>query len=189
MKFLFTQIYLCLTFICLIGCTTNQDEQYAIPKSEQAVNNLLDKIAVSLRKEYKMKPVATNVAMPGGVVKLLGLDFQIIGPLSRDEIRKVLIESAQDFLACVNSDEAVRPYLENYPFEIKNIEIILFVIGSKGIRLDDPYIGIAGMSYGKLFYETLITTDIPTTKSEFKETYEEAVQALHIQLLNNPQKP
>ncbi len=106
-----------------------------------------------------MKTIATNVSMPGGIVKLLGLDFQVRGPLLREEIRKILIESVHDFLVYVNSDAAVRPYLENYPFEIKNVEITLFFIDAQGLELDDPYIGIAGISRGRLDYQILITID------------------------------
>jgi hypothetical protein len=181
-------ILLCLTFFLMYcqmsnsqGYEMSNSQKYEIPKSGQAVNGLLCRIEHSLEKKYKMKTIGTNVAMPGGVVKLLGLDFHIRGPLSREEIRKILIESAQDFLTMVNSDEAVRSYLENYPFKIENVHITLFCIDSRGFKLDDPYIGIAGIARGELDYKILITTDIPSIKSEFEESYEEAMEALQNQ--------
>jgi hypothetical protein len=153
-----------------------QDE---IPQSEQIVDHLLYQIKHSLGKKYKMKTIATNVAMPGGIVKLLGLDFHIRGPLSREELRHLLVDLAQDFVAFVNSDQAIKPYLENYPFEVKNIDITLFIRDSRGIRLEDPYIGVAGISRGRLDYQILITADdIPSVKNESEESYEEALQAL-----------
>ncbi|PJD93785.1 MAG: hypothetical protein CK425_12410 [Parachlamydia sp.] len=159
--------------------TQNFQNDETINGNEEAVNDLLYRIAHSFEKKYKVNTIATNVAMPRGIVKLLGLDFQVRGPLSKEEIRKILIALSQDFLVSVNSDEAIKPYLENYPFEIKNIEITLFFMDSRNIRLNDPYLGIAGISRGKLDYQILITTDIPSIKSEFDESYEEALQALN----------
>ena len=103
------------------------------PKRGKAVDHLLGKIARVLEKKYHVDPFGTSIAMPGGVVKKLGLDFQIIGPLSREEARKILIEISQKFLLFVNDDEAVRPFLVNYPFEIKNIDIGLFFVNKKRI--------------------------------------------------------
>jgi hypothetical protein len=150
-----------------------------IPQSEQSINHLLGQIANSFEKKYKMKTIATNVSMPEGVVKLLGLDFQIRGPLPKEEIRKLLIELNKEFIALVNSDENVRSHLEHYPFEIRNIEITLFFIDSHGHELDDPYIGIAGISRGRIDYQTIITNNgVPSVKNEFVESYEEALEAL-----------
>jgi hypothetical protein len=170
--------FLSLGVVVFMGCNMSQHESENIPMSEQAVNSLMGKIARSFKQKYNMRACGLAVAMPRGVVKELGLDFRIYGPLSRDEIRKVLVRSVQEFLLLVNSDEAVKPYLENYPFTFKNVDISLFLNGFNGNGLDDPHIGIAGISKGKLDYEILITTDIPTTKSRFVETYEEALKAL-----------
>lgn len=168
-----------LLFYLLTGCEMSNYKTNETPKSEGAVNNLLSQMARSFEKKYKMSTIATNVAMPRGVVKILGLDFQMLGPRSREDIREILINSVQDFLLFVNSNEEVRPYLENYPFEIKNVEITLFFINSKRMELNDPYIGIAGISEGKLDYQILIDTDgIPSIKNEYVESYDEALNAL-----------
>ena len=164
----------CMGIIFLFtGCVDSKMRE--IPKSDQAVNHLFERSARSIEKKYKMKAIGTVVAMPEGVVKELGLSFQIQGPLIKEEIRKILITSAKDFLQIVNSDEAVRPYLTKYPFEIKNVEITLFLVDSQGIGLDDPYIGVAGLSRGELDYQILVTTHIPKIKCESVESYEEAL--------------
>lgn len=165
-----------IIIIFLTSCQISQDQEYSMPESEEVVNKLLSEIAITCEKKYKIKTVGTNVSMPGGDVRLLGLDFQVRGPLSKEEIRKILLDLAHDFLEVVNSDEWVKPYLTNYPFEIKNIEIALFINDSKGQRLDDPYIGIAQIFCNCFEYLTLITTDISSIQSKFKETYEEALK-------------
>jgi len=138
------------------------------------------RLQTHLKKKYKINTIATNISMPGGIVKLLGLDFQVQGPLSKEEIRKILIALVQDFLVSVNSNEKIKPYLENYPFEIKNIEITLFFIDSQRMELLDPNIGIAKVSSGSLSYKILAKTNgILSIKSLSKESYEEALQILN----------
>lgn len=149
-----------------------------IPDSECVVNKLLGQIANHLSKKFNMNPIATNVAMPREVVKLLGLNFQLVGPLTKEELRKILVNSAQDFLSSINADKDIQSYLERIPFQINNIGITLFIIDSTGIEVDHPFIGIAKIREGKIEYLTLITTDIPNLKTEEKETYEEALKAL-----------
>jgi len=105
---------------------------YKLPEDEQVVGNVLQKIAKQLEIKYFMQAVGTNVGMPSGIVKLLGLDFRVYRVLTKEEARKILIESAELFLAVVNSDEAIRPYLKNYPFTRDNINIVLFITESSG---------------------------------------------------------
>ena len=112
------------------------------------MNNFLNKLSFLIENKYKIHAIGTAISMPGGFVQELGLDFQIYGPLSRKEIRKILIDLANEFLLFINSEE-IKSYLENYPFNIKNVDITLFLIDSNGIGLDDPYIGIAEISEGK----------------------------------------
>ncbi len=155
---------------------TNPDPY--IPPSEQAVNQLLGYAAKRFTTKYNICPIATNVAMPGGIVKLLGLDFQVKGPLSKIEIRRLLISLSDEFLFCINDDLELRPYLEQYPFTIQNVEIDLFLVDSNRRDLNHPYIGIAGISKGKLDYLTLTRTDIPEIVSENIELYEDALECI-----------
>jgi len=175
------KLFMYLLSFFLMSCEMqNFQNDENISGSEHAVNTLLDRIAHSFEKKYKINPMATNVAMPGGIVKLLGLDFQMRGPLSKEEIRKILITLGEDFLVFVNSDENIKPYLKNYPFRIENIEITLFFLDLKRMELLDPYIGIAEISGGPLNYKILTRTDsILSIKSASEESYEEALQALN----------
>lgn len=175
--------FIIASMFMLASCDApNPPQKYEIPKGEQAVNHLLYRIGHLFHKKYHVQPIGTNVAMFGGPVTLLGLDCQIYGPLSREETRKKLIDLVQEFVFLVNSDEAIRPHLKNYPFEINNIEITLFFMDKSGRTLNDPYISIAGISRGKLDYEILITTDIPSiVVSKYIESYEDAVKILKLE--------
>ncbi len=154
----------------------SKNADYEIPKSEQAVNAVLGQTRAILKKRYKkIAPIATNVAMPGGVIKLLGLDFQIVGPLKKEKAREILTDLAQELLNKVNSDPAIQPYLWQHPFSIKNIEINLFITDSSRREINHPEIGIATISEGQISYLTLTYTNTPQKISKTSESYEEAI--------------
>lgn len=156
--------------------------EYEIPPDEKAVNAVMARNSKALAKKYHMRPFGISVAMPGGNIQFLELEFQIGGPLSKDEIRKILIDAAQDFLADINSDSELCFYLKHHSLTIKDIGIVLFLINASGRDLDDPHIGIAKISHGELEYDILISTydselklDIPSFKSKEHESYQEAL--------------
>jgi hypothetical protein len=160
--------------------------KYEIDPDEKAVNAVMARNSKALAKKYQMRPFAVTVAMPGGDIQYLELKFQIKGPLSKEQMRNILIEAAHDFLKDINSDSALCFYLKNNSLTIKDIGITLFLIDHSGRDLDDPHIGIAKISKGKLRYDILIETynevlkfDIPQLKSKSTETYEEALHILN----------
>lgn len=166
-----------------VGC-----DSYVPSPDEKAVNRVMARNARMLAKKYHMCPCADTVAMPGGDIRYLALEFKICGPLCKGELRKILIDAVHDFLIDINSDSELCSYLKNHSLTIKDIGIILFLIDSSGRDLDDPNIGIAGISKGELEYDTLISTyddefkmDIPSFKSKHKESYQEALHIIKTQ--------
>ncbi len=173
-------IYLFLFSCLLLSCEKHQvDQTIALSPNEKAVNKLLSRLAKDFEKKYNIRPIGTNVAMHGGIVRMLGLDFQVLGPLSQEQIRKILIKLVQKFLEEINSDLILRPFLEKYPFKIEDINIILFFNDSKGYEIDDPYFGVAEIDGGELSYKTLAKNDgILNFVNEIYESYEEALTKL-----------
>lgn len=180
MKILIT-LFICFLPFFLASCKESQKQRYERPPSVRAVHALIGKIAKKLTEkysDYKLRATSDTIAMPGGIVKCLGINFQIRGPLSKEEIRKVLIALAHDFNKIVNEDEGVRPYLKEYPFPIERVEISLFLRTSTNGDIDDPEIGIAGIINGEIDYMTQDHSKIPSFKTEIVETYAEALKAL-----------
>lgn len=174
MRIFFISLVLILS-VFFMGFKLFNRGEVMVPKEEQVVNSLIGRAAETLKQKYKMKPIGTTVSMPRCVVKNLGVHFQIHGPVTRSEIRKVLVEVAKDFLSMVNEDLELRPLLESYPFSAKNIDIALFIKDDTGKGIRDPYISYAGIRNGKLDYVILDETDV---KDEFIESYEDALNAL-----------
>lgn len=174
-------IFLFFSILLLAGFKLFNDQEFKPSKCELSVNRILNKTSKILKDRYEMNPIATNVAMPGGIVKLMGIDFQIRGPLTKEEIRKILVDCAQELLSSINTDNEIEYYLKTNPFEINNIEINLFMLDSSRRRVNHPHIGIAGIRDGELDYLTLVTLgDVPKKISECQETYDEAIKILSV---------
>jgi hypothetical protein len=160
--------------------------KYEIPKNEKAVNKIIVCNSKAIAEKYHMRPFAVSVAMPGGDIQYLELKFQIYGPLSKEQIRKVLINAAHDFLSDINSDSDLCIYLKNHSLTIQDIGITLFLIDSSGRGLRDPNISIAAITKGELEYDILVDNydeelkrNIPSYKSKYRESYEEALRLLN----------
>lgn len=164
------------------GCRAST---YRISPKEEAVNKAIGRNSKMLAKKYCMRPLSVTVAMPGGDIRYLALEFQIQGPFSKMEVRKVLLDITHDFLANLNADAELCSYLKNHSFTIKDIGITLFIINEKGYRFIDPDIGVASISKGTLQYKTMDTKydevvkrELPFFKSITSETYEEALDSI-----------
>lgn len=159
--------------------------KYEIPSDEKAVSKAMARNSQVLAKKYNMRPFGVSVAMPEGDIQFLELEFQICGPLSKEQIRKILIEAAHGFLADINADSNLCAYLKNHSLTIKDIGITLFLIDASGRGLRDPNISIAKIIKGELEYAILtniyddeLKQNIPQFKSKSGEAYEEALNIL-----------
>lgn len=107
-------------------------------------------------------------------VRLISLTFHSREKLNFKEGRKEFIQSCQKLLELFNQDKFVRPYLNQYPFEMKNIELML-AFDAKAYENDQ--ITLIFNIEERIYYEKF---NILTGKEEefYKETYEEALKAL-----------
>jgi hypothetical protein len=170
--------------IFLSSCKTRM--KYEIPPDEKAVNKVMARNSQALAKKYNMRPFGVSVAMPEGDIQFLELEFQIYGPLSKEQIRKILIDASHDFLSDINSDSNLCSYLKNNSLTINNIGITIFLIDSSERGLRDPFFSIAAISRGELEYDILVDNyddelkrNIPSYKSKYRESYDEAIQTLN----------
>ena len=174
-------IFLVIGLVTFYSCS-GKSMKYDIPPNEKAVNAAMAHNSQTLAKKYHLRPFGVTVAMPGGDIRYLALEFQICGPLSNEELRKILIDAAHDFLADINSDSELCPHLKNRSLNIREIGIVLFLIDSSGRGLRDPHTSIAEISRGELEYDILVDNyddelkrNIPSYKSKYRESYEEAL--------------
>lgn len=166
-----------LIILTFSACASTQQHPSA---AEKAADNAVDALEDILTKKYHMEAIGVNFSIPRGIIKKLGIHFNIRGPLSKEELRTILVYATQDFVDYVNADQKIQPFLEHKPFTFKNVDIILFVKKSNGYsRIEHPNIGVAGILKGRLWYDTIVSiNDMPQDQTEEDETYEEALKIL-----------
>ena len=120
MRFLIAGILFLLT-----GCEIDLPGYHPDPKSYYATE-ITNKFAVQLRDEMQLYPIGTG----GGCVysiHILGLSCVYYKDVDIEEARKLLVHAGILFLKTANENEKARPYLSNYPFGLKNIELRFFI--------------------------------------------------------------
>lgn len=156
----------------------NEQRENHIPKGEQVVNSILAKTAQNVKEKYNLKPCGAGVAMPGGPIQGVTLCFDTKLPYTKNQLRELLIKSAEELLNQVNEDKEIHQFLKDRPFTIRNIEIIIYNNDKNGLEVFDPSISVARISQGNLIYRTTDANDTFKYKNKYEESYEEALKAL-----------
>ena len=90
--------------------------------------------------------------------------------MDRDEARAKIVDCVEELLADVNANEEIRPFLRDYPFTTKNVEVAIFTKYPDGKEVFDPYIRIVSVDQGD---SITFRTKEPNKKS-YKQCYSES---------------
>ncbi|MDP1880486.1 MAG: hypothetical protein Q8K60_06070 [Parachlamydiaceae bacterium] len=159
---------------------TSNKQEYHPSKGEQLVNSILGKTAKIIKEKYNLKPFGAGTAMPGGPIQELTLCFDTKSSYTKDQLRELLINAAQELLEQVNQNKEIQEFINEPPFTIKNIQIIIYNHDRKGRSLKDPDISNAQILQGILNYSTIDPEDSFKYKNEYEENYEEALKVVSI---------
>lgn len=159
---------------------SSKQPNYQLSKGEQLVNSVLAKTAKIIKSKFGLKPSGEGAAMPGGPIQKLALCFDTNYPHTKEQLRELLIKSANELLNEVNENEEIQKFLKERPFTIKNIQIIIYNHDKEGREVYDPGIATAQISKGVLTYRTVDSTDTFKFKQQFEESYGEALKALSV---------
>lgn len=131
-----------------------------------------------LGEKYNMSLCSIGGGTDKGIW-LMSFDFQRYGSLlTEKDARELIIKCLNDYLKVVNRDEKLRPFLKEYPFEAKNIEMGIFNYEVDKKDVYHPYIRVVASDEGKISYYTKEKENEFRYKSRKYESYEEAVAIL-----------
>ncbi len=163
------------------ACSCVSSYQY----EEPVYGKMADKISVRtikiLSKRHDMYLVGTG----GGFidhVNLLSLSFDVCRPLALEDARELIIDSVEEFLFQINSNEEIRPYLKNYPFTSADVKVSIFSYSQKHESIYDPYISAVSnvtrrnSNQTELWFRTEAPDQPFGYKTEIREDYEEALR-------------
>ncbi len=133
------------------------------------------KTAQKLRDEKGLYLIGTGGQMMGDI-QMMYMGFQYFQPLDVEIGRDLLVCSIQSYLNEINNNEKVRPYLHEYPFTAKNIEIDIWIRNSDGSKVASDKIRHLHAADRILSYH-MDGTEEYSRETVHEETYDEALQA------------
>lgn len=110
-----------------------------------------------------------------GLNSIIEMNFKTEQFLNQSNARQLILEYSDKFLAYLNNSKDLQPYLIEYPFNFKNIEIAIF--GKSEMNQDPSVINIVSMLKGSIYY-FVKDPDSQVLVVKMKETLEEAERIL-----------
>ena len=138
-------------------------------------NRIVSNYSRELAKERDLFLIGSGGAMMDDI-KEINVFYVSFRALNVREARKQYIEVSEEFLKKINQNEKIRPYLHNYPFIFKNLDLkIMFKNKNKSFQDEGDVALIFPARNHNIFYE-----GYDSEKKDFyslhSETYEEALQ-------------
>src|ERR1700733_3214981 len=114
----------CVIF-CLFILTSCSLIDY-IPDYEKIADQITIQTAKKLREEKKLHLIGTGGGMMDDV-EMMAMSFTYYQELDLPSARKLLTYALNEYLAAINSSVKIRPYLHEFPFTARSIEIVIFI--------------------------------------------------------------
>jgi len=120
------------------------------------------------------EPIEHTLRCKTSFIIMMAMSFDYDKDVDLSKARELLVYIIENYLSAINSNIEVRPYLHNYPFTAKNIEIRIWIRpGKKKPPFGEIYCFAA--LEGELIYDTKTATSI-NYQTLHEETYEEALK-------------
>ncbi|MFA6118869.1 MAG: hypothetical protein WC688_03025 [Parachlamydiales bacterium] len=139
-------------------------------KRNNIEQKLLLKTTNQLEKEKQVKFSGFGGSSDNGLT-MLSLSFETDKDYDIQTGRELIVYCAEEFLKNINSDEKIRPYLKNYPFVSKNIEVSVYPQNKNNLT---DKLEIISFSHGNIRY--YIRDENKKLIIIHAETYEEALK-------------
>ncbi len=190
MKNIITVLCLCTTFFSCDLVNTNalnktnhvRDENYAT-----IANKITKQVALRLRQERNLQCAGTGGGMMSNI-RMMAISFDFLHEVSLTEARQLLVYATTEYLNAINANKEIRPYLQNYPFTVNNIEVMIFIQKPDGQNVPPGKIVSMSSINSILSYDLLCEPGNYINKELCRETYEEALKIVQDEELANRQK-
>jgi hypothetical protein len=103
---------------------------------------------------------------------MMAMSFQYFQEVDVQEARELVVYAIKEYLTDINNNEKVRPYLHEYPFTAKNVEIRIWIYNPDRSELPRDKVCYTSSINGILEY--YLSSD--PYQTFYEETYEEALR-------------
>lgn len=163
MRILFLIIFLSITAFC-----------NASPKHVQEAERIIRIYTKQMKKDRALYAIGTGGAMMYDVQEIT-LHFVSYAKLDVAQAREVFVDCCEGLITTVNADEKIRPFLRDYPFTIKNADIMISFQKKSGGHVDSEYVAFVCCSKNFIHY-AYHDNDKDMLTRITKEPYEEALR-------------
>jgi hypothetical protein len=173
MKLFFTCGVVLSTFFLLFGCSFFSHQS---PRYVQLAANITEKTAERLKEQKNLHLIGTGGKMMDDI-QAMDMSFHFYQEVDLKKARDLMAYAVNEYLVDINNSEEIRPYLHEYPFTAKNVEIRIWIYEPNGTNPPLDKICYISSINGILTYYL----DFPekhTIQAIYKETYEDAIQAM-----------
>jgi hypothetical protein len=165
--------YFVFYFIIFVLSSCGIDSRFHPSEKVRIASEIRSEAAKKLENEMGLIPLGFGGQMMDQI-KMLSLVFQYRHSIDVEEGRSILIQAANKFITEINSNEKVRQYLSHYPFEPKNIEIMVVLQKPDGSNVDKGELAIIALRDGVLQFK--FDDANHSFFRTYEETYEEAFE-------------
>lgn len=137
-------------------------------------------ISEQLKNKYDLdfRGIGLSCSSDGKTLKTLKLNFSLTHLVTKEEGRDLILKCVEDFLHKINESKEIRPYLVQFPFTYKNIElVILFYSDARYEPTLDPNIWSISLVDGIINYKIADAQNLFINKSWEKESYDDVLKA------------
>lgn len=170
MKYPLVSVLLIAGLSLLLGCSFFWESD--VSERVKIADAITQEVAKKICKEKDLELAGTGGGAMYGV-RMLSLSFYYYKEVDLETARKLIVYCVDEYLAAINSNKKIRPYLVNYPFTEQNIEIRLFICGPDRRALPIGKISNASAIDGTLEYEAK-SNEKYKSSTLHQETYQQA---------------
>ena len=167
---------LCLILCFLLGCARDPLKEH-----EKAAYSVMHKVSEILKTRHQLYYSGRIESGGKNGYYVMGLNYDHFGKITKDEGRKMIIDSVNTFLQEINSDPKLQKYLLKKPFLPADVWIMIFPFSIDGTDIFYPDIVVISAVQGKIFYKTKSPDQEYGYFTEEEEIFDEALRILEEQ--------
>jgi hypothetical protein len=161
-------------FSFLFGCSCFGHQS---PRYIKLAHEITGKTAKKLKEQKGLSLAGTGGQMMDDI-QMMMMGFNFYKVVDIETARQLLVDSVQEYLSAINSNEEIRPHLHNYPFTAQNVEIAIYFYNLDGSNVPPGKLSIAEANQGKVVYY-IDDPEKHTIKPLHEETYEETLKLVN----------
>ena len=146
------------------------------PTKQSLSTEVMNKAFAQLKMEKELYPCGVGEGMMNQI-RMLALSFDYYKEVDIEQARELLMTAGNVFLNIINSNEQIRPFLQNDPFQSENIEIRIFIQKPKGVELAPDRLTVVSLINGILEYDVR-NPKTDRLETVYREKYEEVAAKL-----------